>query len=78
MTDSVKVGKAYEVVLPSEFREKHGLSEGETLTFEVEGDRLILTPLRVRQQAIQAKYAGRFPGMLDELIAQRHAEAERE
>lgn len=78
MTDSVKVGKAYEVVLPPEFREKHGLREGETLTFEVEGDRLILTPLRVRQQTIQAKYAGRFPGMLDELITERHAEAERE
>lgn len=78
MTDSVKVGKAYRVVLPPEFREKHGLSEGETLTVEFDGDRLILTPLRVRQRAIQEKYAGRFPGLLDELITDRHAEAERE
>ncbi|WP_034409309.1 AbrB/MazE/SpoVT family DNA-binding domain-containing protein [Deinococcus murrayi] len=78
MAETVKVGRAYRVVLPAEFRERHGLTEGETLTAELDGDRLILTPLRVRQQAIQAKYAGRFPGLLEEFITERHAAAERE
>lgn len=78
MTSSIKVGKAFRIVLPAEFRELHGLSEGEVLSAELRGGRLTLIPLREKQRAIQAKYAGRFPGMVDELIAERRAEAERE
>lgn len=77
-TQKVKVGKAFRIVLPPEFREAHGLQEGETLSAQLQDGQLVLVPLRVKQRAIQAKYAGRFPGMLDELIAERRAEAARE
>lgn len=77
-TGAVKIGKAFRVVLPPEFREQFNLREGETLSVDIEGARLVLTPLREKQRAIQAKYAGRFPGLIDELIAERRAEAEKE
>lgn len=75
-TSTVKIGKAFRVVLPSGLREHFNLQEGEALSVEMRGD--TLTPLRQKWRAIQAKYAGRFPGMVDELIAERRAEAERE
>lgn len=78
MTETVKIGKAYRVVLPAEFREQFALQEGESLSAEIEDGRLVLTPLREKQRAIQARYAGRFPGLLDELYAERRAEAQRE
>jgi AbrB family looped-hinge helix DNA binding protein len=78
MTSMVKIGKAFRVVLPAEFREQYDLHEGEALSAELENGRLVLTPLRVRQKAIQDKYAGTLDGMVDELIAERRAEAERE
>ena len=78
MTGIVKIGKAFRVVLPAEFREQFNLQEGEALSAELEGGRLVLTPLREKQRAIQARYAGRFPGMLQEFLAEGRAEAERE
>ncbi|WP_420594609.1 AbrB/MazE/SpoVT family DNA-binding domain-containing protein [Deinococcus sp.] len=77
-SSTVKIGKAFRVVLPAEFREQFNLQEGEALSVEMQGSKLVLTPLREKQRAIQAKYAGRFPGMLEELFAERRAEAERE
>ena len=58
---TVKIGKAFRVVLPAEFREQFNLKEGEALSVEMQGSKLVLTPLREKQRAIQAKYAGRFP-----------------
>ena len=78
MTGTVKIGKAFRVVLPAEFREQFDLKEGESLSVELDGGKLVLTPLREKQRAIQAKYAGRFPGLLEELFAERRAEAEHE
>lgn len=78
MTNLIKIGKAFRVVLPPEFREQFNLQEGEALSVEMEGNHLVLTPLREKQLAVQARYAGRFPGLLEELIAERRAEAERE
>lgn len=78
MAETVKIGKAFRVVLPPAFREQYNLQEGEHLSVELEDGRLVLTPVREKQRAIQAKYAGRFPGMVEELIAERRAEAERE
>lgn len=78
MTGTVRIGKAFRVVLPPEFREQFNLQEGEALSVELEGNRLVLTPLREKQQAIQAKYAGTLNDAVDELIAERRAEARRE
>lgn len=78
MTSSVRVGKAFRIVLPAEFRELHGLSEGEVLSAELHEGRLTLIPLREKQRAIQAKYAGKLKGAVDALIAERRDEAARE
>ena len=75
-TSTVKIGKAFRVVLPAEFREQYGLKEGEPLSAVLENGRLVLMPLREKQRAIQAKYAGHFPGMLGELFAERRAQAQ--
>ena len=73
---TVKIGKAFRVVLPPEFREQFGLREGEALSAEVQGGRLVLTPLREQQRAIQDRYVGRFPVLVEELIAERRAAAD--
>lgn len=78
MTGTLKIGKAFRVVLPTEFREQFNLQEGEALSVALEDGKLVLTPLREKQRAIQAKYAGTLDGVIDELIAERRAEAERE
>lgn len=78
MTNAVKIDKAFRVVLPAEFCERFNLREGEALSVEMQDGKLVLTPLREKQRAIQARYAGRFPGMVEELIAERRAEAARE
>lgn len=75
MTVTVKIGKAFRVVLSPQFRDQFNLQEGEALSAELEGGRLILTPLRERQRSIQDKYSGRFPGLTEELLTERHAEA---
>lgn len=78
MSAVVRIGKAFRVVLPAEFRERFNLREGEALSVEMQDGKLVLTPLREKQRAIQARYAGRFPGLVEELIAERRAEAARE
>ena len=75
-TSTVKIGKAFRVALPAEFREQYALKEGKRLSAVLENGRLVLMPLREQQQAVQAKYAGRFPGMLGELFAKRRAEVQ--
>ena len=75
MTVTVKIGKTFRVVLPPQFRDQFNLQEGEALSAELEGGRLILTPLRERQRSIQDKYSGRFPGLTEELLTERHAQA---
>ena len=74
----VKVGKACRVTLSPQVRDALGVKEGAQVLFEVENGEVRLLSVRAMAKRIQAKYAGRFPGMLDELIAERRAEAERE
>lgn len=78
MTASVKVGKSFRVVLPTEFRDMHDLAEGAILSVQIQGDALVLVPLKQRQREIQARYAECSPEILSEFLAERRAEAARE
>ncbi len=76
----VKLDKQGRVLIPAEIREQLGLEPGGTLLMRVEGERLILwTPAAGWRmaQAIASQYAP-DRSMVDELIAERRAEAERE
>lgn len=73
-----RLGKANRVVLPARVREALGVVEGDHLLFTVEDGKVSVQSLRDFTRTIQAKYAGMLDGAVDELIAERRAEAERE
>ena len=69
------------IVIPSEIRQKMGLTAGDTLLMSVEGDVLMIESYRTRVRRVQEsmrKYI--VPGrcLSDELIADRREEARRE
>lgn len=79
----MKMSEGGRVVIPAEIRQALGLKEGDTVLFElVEGEARITTrAARQRQaQALIARYCQAREGesIVDELIAERRAEAARE
>lgn len=44
MSDFVRIGKKFTIVIPKRIREKLGLSEGQLSEIRVDKDRLIITP----------------------------------
>lgn len=69
------------VVIPASIRQKMGLSAGDTLLFNVEGDVLKVESHRARIRRIQESMRKYIPAdrcLSDELIAERRAEARRE
>ena len=69
------------VVIPASMRAELGLHDGEKLIARVENGAVVLEPVSVavkRIQALVAKYIPDSTGIIDELIAERRAEAERE
>lgn len=73
-----RVGKANRVVLPPGVRAALGVNEGDRLLFTVEDGKVSVQSLQDFTRAIQSKYAGLLGGAVEELIAERRAEAERE
>lgn len=73
-----RVGKANRVVLPPGVRAALGVNEGDRLLFTVEDGKVSVQSLQDFTRAIQSKYAGLLGGVIEELIAERRAEAERE
>lgn len=74
----VQVGPAGRVVIPARMRRELGVSEGDRLSARIEGGALILEPPVAAIRRIQDRLAGTVsPGhsVVDELIAERHAEA---
>lgn len=65
-------------MLPPQVRAALGVQEGDSLVFQVENGEVRVQSMRAFTQTIQAKYAGRLKGALEELFAERRAEAERE
>lgn len=78
----LKVISGGRIQLPAEVRRELGLSDGDSVVFELDGNVLKITPYNTvidRMQERMAKYAppdGKLAS--EELIAERRAEAERE
>lgn len=78
----MKMSEGGRVVVPLEIRKKMGLKDGDTVLWEfVDGEARLTTRLaRIRRaQALFQKYWPKDgPSPVDELIAERRVEAERE
>lgn len=69
------------VVLPADLRKSLGLSKGDKVLIEAEGDEIRLTTARIRRkraQAIARKYARPGVSVVDEFLAEKRIEAEGE
>jgi AbrB family looped-hinge helix DNA binding protein len=69
------------VLIPATMRAAVGLKDGDRVIARVEGGAIVLEPVEAavrRAQAIVAKYALPNVSAVDELIAERRAEAARE
>lgn len=79
---SAKLIKGGKIVIPAELRREFGFNEGDTLVLEREGDGLIIKSyaqvVREVQATFKAMLNDRSRSMVDELIAERRAEAARE
>lgn len=78
---SMKMSEGGRVVIPLEIRKKMGLKEGDTVLWEfVDGEARLTTRLMrlQRAQALVRQYVPEGVSLVDELIAQRRMEAERE
>lgn len=75
--EEVQLGAQGRLVIPATLRRALKLSPGDRLAMHQEGDRLVLETRAAIAQRVRRKFAdARQPGSLvDELIAQRRAEA---
>lgn len=76
-----KITETGSVEIPSEYRKLLGLCPGDTVLVMIEdGELHIFTPRRgiERAQEIFRQYVPEGMALADELVAERHAEAERE
>jgi bifunctional DNA-binding transcriptional regulator/antitoxin component of YhaV-PrlF toxin-antitoxin module len=80
-TYHVRVVEGGKIVLPAALRRKHGFQVGDTLVVEDKPQGVTILSLReavAAAQAIVAKYVPADVSLVDELIADRQAEAARE
>ena len=82
MTYHAKLIKGGKIVIPAELRREFGFTDGDTLVFESEGGRLVLKAYAQVVRDVQAEFKAMVPAgnrsMVDELLAERRAEAARE
>ena len=78
---TVMVSAAGRIVIPAAFRKELGIKAGDVLVVQVDDDELrLFTPRSgiARAQALVRKYIPPGISLVDELIAERRAEAARE
>jgi AbrB family looped-hinge helix DNA binding protein len=78
---SMKMSEGGRVVIPAEIRKALGLKDGDTVLWEmIDGEARLTTKLqRMRKaQELVRQYVPESVSLVDELIAERRAEAERE
>jgi len=78
---STKVTSGGRVVLPAEVRAALGLTDGASVRIRLEDRQVVIVPFAEILRKIQEKWRRLIPedrSMVDELIAERRAEAERE
>lgn len=76
-----KISEGGRVVIPLEIRKALGLQEGDVVLWELAEGEARLTPRRERLRRAQdlvRKYVPEGVSLVDELIAERRAEAERD
>jgi AbrB family looped-hinge helix DNA binding protein len=81
MTETVILGESGRIVLPAAIRKEFGMEPGERLTVTVESGEIKILTRKMALESIRAgiiKKRGSLKGILDEFIAERHAEAARE
>jgi len=81
LTEIVKVSEGGRIVIPAAFRKALDLSVGDVVVLELDDDTLRLQPRAQRvRQALDRLYeqVKGGPSLVDELIAERRAEAARE
>jgi AbrB family transcriptional regulator (stage V sporulation protein T) len=82
MSYHAKLIKGGKIVIPAELRREFGLKEGDTLVFEREGSSLVIKTYEQVVREVQAEFKAmlgdRKISLVDELIADRRAEAARE
>lgn len=76
----VRIGRQGRLVVPASLRRALALQPGDTLNARVEGGRLVLEKREHILARLKARFAGVPPevSLVDELIAERRAEALRE
>ena len=82
MSYHAKLIKGGKIVIPAKLRREFGFKEGDTLVFEREGNALVIKTyeqvVREVQAVFKAMKTDPARSMVDELIAERRAEAARE
>lgn len=79
----MKMSEGGRVVIPAEIRQALGLKEGDPVLFELRDGEAVITSRRARIQRAQAMFQRWWPreegrSLVDEFIAERRQEAERE
>jgi AbrB family looped-hinge helix DNA binding protein len=77
----MKMSEGGRVVIPAEIRQSLGLKEGEMVLFELRDGEAVITTRLARLRRAQALVRNHVPAgvsLVDELIAERRAEAGRE
>ena len=81
MSYHAKLIKGGKIVIPAELRREFGLKDGDTLVFEREGNSLVIKTYEQVVREVQATFKAMKSdpnrSMVDELIAERRAEAAR-
>ena len=81
MTYHAKIIAGGKIVIPAELRREFGLKDGDTLVFEREGNSLVIKTYEQVVREVQATFKAMKSdpnrSMVDELIAERRAEAAR-
>jgi AbrB family looped-hinge helix DNA binding protein len=77
-TQSMTVGNKGRVVLPAEVRRSRNWSEGTVLIALDTDDGVLLMTRDDLERKVLAEFAGKGVGIVDELIAERRREAERD
>jgi len=77
---TIRIGKQGRIVIPAELREEMDLRPGDQLNARIEDERLVLERREQILKNLQARFTRATGGrsVVDELIAERRAEAARE
>jgi len=81
MTETVILGESGRIVLPASIRKEFGIEPGERLTVVGDSTGIRILTRKMALESIRAgiiEKRGTLKGILDEFIAERHAEAARE